>query len=324
MNNWSVRIGLGETSIDCLAIDPQGNELRIKVHGNGKLRGTFVAKTGTGIYEIIQEWPAVKDIFAGYELQILDLPQVHRKVITYDPQKSNIQLDEDIEQDIMKKEFEIYAGESDTVLIARLVTQTPLNEELPKMNIDLYFTDTTNALPELMKFKPVLLITKGLTDLVPASDIQEDNLYFFNILKDRSSFEKVIEIDEHIDEKGHITKTLSESEINEVLRGVYKARTKSVVIALINSSVNPIHEKIFKNLLTVAGYRFLFISHEPEQSIKLLLRLPVSMANNFITHVISRYLKNVQSKLGKGSTLKIMAHNGELFNTEHFYSGDRI
>jgi 5-oxoprolinase (ATP-hydrolysing) len=245
-------------------------------------------------------------------------------VISYDPQKSNILFNEDIEQNILKKEFEIYALEPEPVFIARLVTHTQLQEELPKMNVELYITGAANALPEYSKLKPVLLITKGFVDILPDSDGKEDKLCFMNILKNRSLFEEVIEIDEHIDEKGHVTRSLSESEINEVLRRVYKVRTKSVVMALMNNSENPIHEKILKNLLTATGYRFLFVSHEAEQSIRLLLRSPVHLVNDFISLVITSYLKNVQSKLGKGSTLKIMASNGELFEAEHFYSRDKI
>jgi len=73
---------------------------------------------------------------------------------------------------------------------------------------------------------------------------------------------KIIEVDECIDPEGKVLHTPTESHINTVLRAVFASGKKVVVIAFANALKNPLHEKIFRNLLIVAGYKKVFVSHE--------------------------------------------------------------
>jgi N-methylhydantoinase A/oxoprolinase/acetone carboxylase beta subunit len=69
-------------------------------------------------------------------------------------------------------------------------------------------------------------------------------------------------VDESIDENGQITTELFEHEINKAMRQVFKAKPETIVIALLNSDRNPLHESIFKNLLFAAGYTSIITSHK--------------------------------------------------------------
>jgi hypothetical protein len=67
--------------------------------------------------------------------------------------------------------------------------------------------------------------------------------------------------DEYIDCHGNIKKSLSEPEMNRVLKQVYASNPKKILIHLLNGAKNPVHEKMFLNVLKVAGYK-VFLSED--------------------------------------------------------------
>ena len=79
--------------------------------------------------------------------------------------------------------------------------------------------------------------------------------------KIHSFFDVVIEIEEEIDAGGNVLIELKENKINNLLRKVFKLKPGLVVIALMNASKNPLHEKTIFNLLKTAGIKHVFASH---------------------------------------------------------------
>jgi N-methylhydantoinase A/oxoprolinase/acetone carboxylase beta subunit len=65
----------------------------------------------------------------------------------------------------------------------------------------------------------------------------------------------IIEAEGEIGTDGTILEELSEPAINKVLHEVYKQTDRTVFVCLLNSVYNPTHEKIFFNILKVAGYK---------------------------------------------------------------------
>jgi 5-oxoprolinase (ATP-hydrolysing) len=110
--------------------------------------------------------------------------------------------------------------------------------------------------------KPVLITTKGFKDFETNFSVLQNNLIIPRVLNKTELFETIIEIDELIDADGSIIKELHESEINRALRQIFKSSPEVIIIALINSQINPIHETILENILRTAGYTSIYLSHK--------------------------------------------------------------
>ncbi|MBN1118322.1 MAG: hypothetical protein JXA77_14020 [Bacteroidales bacterium] len=67
--------------------------------------------------------------------------------------------------------------------------------------------------------------------------------------------DSIFEIEEQIDSNGVICVEMAESNINKVLRAIYRQGKKHVHLCLLNSIYNSIHEKTISNLLQVVGYK---------------------------------------------------------------------
>lgn len=324
ISGWKIWIDTGGTFTDCLAIDPGGKEKRAKVLSSGTLRAKVIKSSGRNSMIIRHNWDIKKDLLSGYTLKFFDRTDSMFLIRSFDPENSILEVEHELNFDPSNKEIELTASEEAPVLAARIVTETPLNADLPRIDMRLGSTRGTNALLEQKGTRPLLLTTKGFADLHLIGDQQRPDLFSLDIIKARPLFERVIEVDERIDASGNVIRGMTESYINTVLREVYASKAKVVVIAFMNSYKNPAHEKAFLNLLKTAGYKFVCASHQLEQSIKFFPRLQTALVNGYLMPVINDYLNNVQNKPGKDSTLKIMTSSGGLNTMNDFNPKDSL
>lgn len=145
------------------------------------------------------------------------------------------------------------AGEFPLVL-SRLVLQTPLHVELPPVDIILCIRQGVGGSSEMKALPHLLVTTKGFGDIAKMTHGAIEN--------SAPPFDEVLEVDEYIDPRGEVIKSPSESHINTILRRVYKSKGSAVQVIFANAYRNPIHEKIFLNLLRTAGYKHVYGSHE--------------------------------------------------------------
>jgi N-methylhydantoinase A/oxoprolinase/acetone carboxylase beta subunit len=121
-------------------------------------------------------------------------------------------------------------------------------------------TDKLIQLPILNSQKTILLTTKGYKDIYSL----QNNPFYSSIINKVEIFSGIIEVDESIDENGLIIKELSENSINRSLCQVFEAKPEIILIALLNSLRNPLHENILENLLRTAGFESIYSSHKIE------------------------------------------------------------
>jgi 5-oxoprolinase (ATP-hydrolysing) len=122
--------------------------------------------------------------------------------------------------------------------------------------------------------KPILITTKGFKELLILESQLENNLFISTILIKNELFDKIVEVDEFIDSNGTVLLELKESAINKALRHIYKTTSvNTVVIALLNSRLNPSHEIILENILRTAGYTSIYISHKIEDPEKFINKI---------------------------------------------------
>lgn len=112
-----------------------------------------------------------------------------------------------------------------------------------------------------------------------------------------------IQVPETIDEQGLVRRRLEESAMNVILRQVYRFPTASVIIALENSSRNPLHERNLHNLIKTAGYKVLYQSHRTEHFLFLYSHYP-ELREHF-KKGMEDFLFLLKTRLTKGSEVII-------------------
>jgi len=151
---------------------------------------------------------------------------------------------------IISKTIRAEQNEEISVIIQHAISNGPISEA-PFYNLCI-MPDTGIDAPER-----ILITSSGYGQLAAELFIRDEQL----LNGATKEFDRIVETDEYIDWSGAIVKPLTESEINRVLRSLFHSRESTIVIALANSHVNPVHEKTILNLLRAAGYSSVVASH---------------------------------------------------------------
>lgn len=179
----------------------------------------------------------------------------------------------------------VNSGESLPIMAARLLSETPLNQDLPSCDIRVVIERDP---PEDAKYPFMLLISRKQSGLCHGSSVEH------------------LHVGALIDKKGEILESLEENEINRVLRKVYQNPGAVIFIMFENSELNPVHEKIFLNLLRTAGYRKSYASHMPDSILPVLPHLTKEFAESCLSSRLEKYSKEICEKLGEGSSFRLI------------------
>ena len=253
--SWNIWINIGEEIVDGMAIGANGELRRINVPGNGKLRGKVKRQITGNLFEIEQTWGVNDDLFSDYYFSLVNNPTQNIRVLNFEAGKSFLKLKGETGRINAGNEFEIFTNEKAEALVVRILTKTLFKNEFPQSEMQLSFTKNVNTL------YPLLITSSGFTKHRTTNTQNRDQLFNFKMEKIHSLFDVVIEIEEEIDAGGNVLIELKENKINNLLRKVFKLKPGLVVIALMNASKNPLHEKTIFNLLKTAGIKHVFASH---------------------------------------------------------------
>jgi 5-oxoprolinase (ATP-hydrolysing) len=327
--SWQIWIDTGGTFTDCIAIAPNGKEQYIKVLSNGNLRGKIIKQIDDRTLEFRANWQTNRDIFQGYEFILLkDWEKTTREKLQI------INIDFENQLLTLSKPFPIYpqtqldfaitAYEEAPILAARIATQTPLYQPLPPIQMKLGSTKGTNALLERKGADLTLLITKGFRDLLKIGTQQRPHLFALNVIKPLPLYKEVIEVDERLDSKGNILVHLSDKEIDRLIDLLKKQQIGAIAIAFLHSYLNPIHECLLKERLEKEGFRFISLSSDLANAVKILPRTQTAVVNAYLSPVIYDYLAAIKDTIPKSSSLKIMTSAGGLVEADFFNPKDSL
>lgn len=349
---WQIWIDTGGTFTDCIATSPEGKEQNIKVLSSSKLRGKIIEQIDKTTFRIQANWQTEADIFEEYEFNFLSplteglYEKEKLKVLKTDLKNQTITLSSPLSplseslrttsspssaSSQTSFDFEITAHEEAPILAARIATQTPLNHALPPIQMRLGSTRGTNTLLERKGAKVNLLITKGFKDLLKIGTQQRPHLFALNIVKPSPLYEQVIEIDERLNSKGEIITKLTENEIDRIVKILKKQKAETIAIAFLHSYLNPIHEILLKERLEKDGFKFISLSSDLANAIKILPRAQTAVVNAYLSPVIHDYLSSIKNTIltesqhqTNKSTLKVMTSSGGLVEADFFNPKDSL
>ncbi|WP_368188375.1 hydantoinase B/oxoprolinase family protein [Aestuariibius sp. HNIBRBA575] len=189
-------------------------------------------------------------------------------------------------------------------------------------------TVATNALLERKGERTILLITKGLRDLLRIGYQNRPDLFALNIQLPELLYEEVIEIDERVAADGTIIQALDTTKARTALSQAYGKGFRSVAIALMHGYKYTDHEKRLGDMARQTGFQQISLSHEASPLIKLVSRGDTAVVDAYLSPILRRYIDQVASALNAGNggcdSLMFMQSNGGLTDAGRFQGKDAI
>lgn len=189
-------------------------------------------------------------------------------------------------------------------------------------------TVATNALLERKGDRTVLLISKGMRDLLRIGYQNRPRLFDLEIVLPELLYEQVIEVEERIDAEGNIVTPLDLSQVQDALSTAYGAGFRSVAIALMHGYRFSRNEKKIGEMAKQQGFTQISLSHEVSPLIKLVSRGDTTVVDAYLSPILRRYVGQVSDALGADrggcQSMMFMQSNGGLTDSSLFQGKDAI
>jgi 5-oxoprolinase (ATP-hydrolysing) len=189
-------------------------------------------------------------------------------------------------------------------------------------------TVATNALLERKGERTLLLITKGMRDLLRIGFQNRPKLFDLNIELPELLYEDVIEVEERISANGDVIYPLDTKETRAALSRAYGQGYRSVAVALMHSYRFSDHEKQIGDMARQTGFDQVSLSHEASPLIKLVSRGDTAVVDAYLSPILRRYVSQVADALDAGNggceRLMFMRSNGGLTDASLFEGRDAI
>ena len=189
-------------------------------------------------------------------------------------------------------------------------------------------TVATNALLERKGERTLLLITKGMRDLLRIGFQNRPKLFDLNIELPELLYEDVVEVEERISADGDVIFPLDTKETRAALSRAYGQGYRSVAVALMHSYRFSDHEKQIGDMARQTGFDQVSLSHEASPLIKLVSRGDTAVVDAYLSPILHRYMSQVADALDAGNggceRLMFMRSNGGLTDASLFEGRDAI
>lgn len=324
-SGYKISIDTGGTFTDCIGLSPEGAIIYRKVLSSGCLRGEIEEWASATEFRIRASWDISPDFIKGFKLSLTAVPGEIYLVTAYDPARNSMQIDHPLPTEFIgtKLTFEVATGEEAPVLGIRLITNTPLHQPFPPVDIRLGTTKGTNALLEMRGSEPVLVTTSGFKDILLIGNQQRPDIFARKIVKPPPLTTEIMEVGERIDSHG---KVLVDIEINSLEEKLLKSKDKgfkSVAISLINAYQNPVHEQKAADIAKRLGYHYISVSSELSSMIKFLDRTETTVVNAYLSPIIRTYLDEISCQV-ETDQFRVMTSAGGLVRASFFQPVDSL
>ena len=299
-----MRVDTGGTFTDGWARDGEGREQRCKVLSSGVLRGIVTQCPAADQLRLAAGFGVADDLLTGFRLA------GGAMVKGWKEEERLLRCDGPHGQAVGEL-VELSSGEEAPVLAARILTGTALGENFPPLQFRLATTRGTNALLERAGAEGVLLVTEGFEDLLTVRDQRRSDLFALRQESREPVFRQSYGLQERIGADGRVLRGLDEEQLGGIVDRLVEEGVLVVAVALLNSYANPVHEQRVAEVLEAAGLRYVSLSHELSDGVRLLPRAETAVANAYLEPVMERFVSGVTEVLGAGD-LELMTSAGFL------------
>lgn len=184
-------------------------------------------------------------------------------------------------------------------------------------------TVATNALLERRGEKTVLVMTRGLADVLEIGTQARPDLFALHVQKPSPLYGRVIEAEGRVGVDGAIVATLDEASLARDLAAARADGFTACAIAFMHAWQYPEFEIRAAAAARAAGFAQVSVSHEVSPLMRLVPRGDTTVADAYLTPVLRRYVDRVAAALG-GARLLFMQSSGGLTEASYFQGRDAI
>ncbi len=323
---WRIWVDTGGTFTDCVAVAPDGRDLRAKVLSSSALRGRTAAGSTASAVRVASPWDLPDGFFAGCSFRLLAAGAPSRPVSGWITAAGTLTLADPLpEPPPAGAGFEVLAPEEAPLLAARMVTRTPFGKTLPPTAMRVATTRGTNALLERRGAPTALFVTAGFADLLLIGTQQRSELFTLDVTRPQPLYATVVEVDERLAADGSVLRPLNEGALRLAARRVRAEGVAVAAVALMHAYRNPEHETAAARVLRDEGFEHVSASAELAPLIKLLPRAQTAVVDATLSPVISGYLRRIRAGLDpERSSVHVMTSAGGLVRAEAFRPRDSL
>ncbi|MBU6249860.1 MAG: hydantoinase B/oxoprolinase family protein [Cyanobacteria bacterium REEB417] len=174
-------------------------------------------------------------------------------------------------------------------------------------------TVATNALLEGAGTPVLLLINRGLADLLRIGDLHRPDLFALAVRRPDPLAMRVVEVGGRLAADGVELEPLAlDQQLRQSIRDAMADGYSSVAIALLHSTRNPDHELQLADWLAPLAPDTITLSHRLSALPRLVPRGQTALVEAAVAPVLRRYFDQVEQALGDQVPLRIMRSSGAL------------
>jgi 5-oxoprolinase (ATP-hydrolysing) len=188
-------------------------------------------------------------------------------------------------------------------------------------------TVATNALLERKGERVALITTRGFADQLRIGYQNQPKLFSLKIELPEMLYARIVEASERATADG---KTLLPLDEETLVRDLHRLRTDGFTACAIvfpHGYRYPAHERRAAALAREAGFRQILTGHETVPLMKFVSRGDTTVADAYLSPVLSRYADRIAQALGSGNDgprLFFITSNGGLAAPDYFHSKDAV
>jgi 5-oxoprolinase (ATP-hydrolysing) len=197
------------------------------------------------------------------------------------------------------------------------------DDPIPLAEVRMGTTLATNALLERGGRPTVLVANDGLGDLGRIGDQTRPKLFELAISKPDPLPKVVVEVGARVGAEGERLAGLDVDAVREALRQARDAGTESVAISLIHAYRDGGLEAEIASIAESLGFAHVSMSHDVSNELGLLGRTDTTVANAYLTPLLTTYMQTLEAELGSGR-LRMMQSNGGLVDAGGFIGRNAV
>jgi 5-oxoprolinase (ATP-hydrolysing) len=324
---WKFWIDVGGTFTDCIAENPAGHELTIKVLSSAITKNRWPGLSDKLAFMDESLSTEIVDFWRGYRLIWQDDrgEQVGESRVNGTTAEGKIAFEEcDIAARDNVAYYELHSPEPSPIFAVRRLAQVRLDEPLPDLEMFLGTTRGTNALLTRRGAKTVFAVTAGFQDLLEIGEQDRPNLFELTIRKTRPLYQSVIEIPERVAADGVVLRPIDIAATTEALQLAKSSGAESIAICLLHSFRNDIHERAVAAIAHDVGFTEVSLSSVVSPLIKIVPRAETTVLDAYLNPVIRSYADEILRRLSTGSRLQLMTSHGGLVSRDRFTGKDSV
>jgi 5-oxoprolinase (ATP-hydrolysing) len=184
-------------------------------------------------------------------------------------------------------------------------------------------TVATNALLERKGARTLLLVDKGLKDLLRIGHQTRPDLFKLDVRLPEPLYSAVEEVGGRICADGQCLERLDESHTAQLLESYVRQGFTAVAIALMHAWKYPENELRLAEIAHRAGFTQVSVSHQVSPLVGLVARASTTVVDAYLSPVLRHYVNKIRSHVD-GVPLYFMQSSGGLVAAENFQGKDAI